>query len=368
MEVKENITKEYAKDMIKYRQIVETAEEVEPAARKLISQVVDKDKLHTLIVETEEGKKYPSLVCIVYVDSMPDVNKSDYERETLPKVYVHELPSGYALYLLTDREKLPLYYRSLTNESVILPLYRPTIKPESELPVEALLTKEGQELIDSLDCEETVVESPEVERRLTLASPSLRLAALFDVYEKGISEAKYNKALKVALSELEKDTYEDGVADNEAAIALVTGKDTSTEKKYLAAVATYLGTPVPEKYKKELVHGYRFYKALRFRDWLYYELLRTEDYKHVETIAAEAAKKIGYKEEYLLEILGDLKPAEGLTVAKLALVKYLHGYLLYGKYFDGITDSRLASYLNVDKATFGEVVNNYKEYYYNIWV
>lgn len=353
---------------IKYRQTVKTAEEVEPAARKLIYQVVEEDRLHTLIMETEEGKKYPSLVCIVYADSMPDVNKSDYERDTLPKVYVLEVPSGYALYLLTDREKLPLYYRSLTNESVILPLHLPTIKPENELPVEALLTKEGQELIDSLDCEEVVVESPEMERRLTLASPSLRLAALFDVYEKGISEAKYNKTLKVALSELEEGIFVEGVADNEVAIALVTGKDTSTEKKYLAAVATYLGTPVPEKYKKELVHGYRFYKAFRFRDWLYYELLRTEDYKHVETIAAEAAKKIGYKEEYLLEIRGDLNPAEGFTAAKLALVKYLHRYLQDGKYFDGITDSRLASYLKVDKATFEEVVSKYNEYEYSLWV
>lgn len=354
--------------MIKYRTTVETAEEVENAARRLLGQVADRERLYTFFVDTMEGTDFPYRVYLGYANEVPRCNQEQYANTVLPIVYCAKKPSGYSLYLLTDRSKLPVYYRSLQNEEIVLPLFQPTIKPESELPVEALLTKEGQELIDSLDSEKRVVESPEVERRLTLASPSLRLAALFDVYEKGISEAKYNKALKVALSELEKDTYEDGVADNEAAIALVTGKDTSTEKKYLAAVATYLGTPIPEKYKKELVNGYRFYKALRFRDWLYYELLRTEDYKHVETIAAEAAKKIGYKEEYLLEILGDLKPAEGLTVAKLALVKYLHRYLQYGKYFDGITDSRLASYLNVEKATFQEIVSRSKDYLRIAWV
>ena len=42
---------------IKYRQTVKTAEEVEPAARKLIYQVVEEDRLLSLIVETEEGNK-----------------------------------------------------------------------------------------------------------------------------------------------------------------------------------------------------------------------------------------------------------------------------------------------------------------------
>lgn len=366
MEVKENITKEYAKDMIKYRQIVETAEEVENAARRLLEQVADRDRLYTFFVDTMEGADFPFRVYLVYADEVPRCNQEQYANTILPIVYCAEKPSGYSLYLLTDRSKLPVYYRSLQNEEIVLPLCQPTIKPESGLPVEALLTKEGQELIDSLDSVERVVESPEVERRLTLASPALRLAALFDVYEKGISEAKYNKALKAALSELEKDTYEGGAVDNEAAIALVTGKDTSTEKRYLAAVATYLGTPVPEKYKKELVHGYRFYKALRFRDWLYYELLRTEDYKHVETIAAEAAKKIGYKEEYLSEII-DTTKVEGVSITKLALVKYLLNYLHWSKYYDGITDSRLADYLNVDKSTFQDIVSRSKEYYLNIW-
>lgn len=345
----------------KYTATVRTAGEVEPAARKLLLQVADKERLFSIVADTEKGSDFPTTLYLVYADETPRNNQEDYSRLTLPKVYTMKGEDSYSLYLLTDREKLPVYYRSLLNEGTILPLLKPTVKPEKALPAEALLTKDGQELIDSLDVGGKVTDWQH-ERRLSLAAPSLRLAALFTVYKKDIPEAKYNKWLKAALGELESDTYEDGVGDNEIAIASVTGKDTSTEEKFLTAVAEYIGAPVPGKYKRELIHGYRFYKSLRFIDWLYYELLRTEDYSYVVSIAPEAAKTVGYKEEYLREITSDGKDVPGASAVKCSLYKYLRHYLAFGKHFDGITDTRLAEYLNVDKSTFQEIVNKSKEY------
>lgn len=68
------------------------------------------------------------------------------------------------------------------------------------------------------------------------------------------------------------------------------------------------------------------------------------------------------KEEYLREIASDKKDVPGTSAVKCSLYKYLRHYLVFGKYFDGITDTRLAGYLNVDKSTFQEIVNKSKEY------
>lgn len=264
----------------------------------------------------------------------------------------------YRLYLLFDEDRLPYYLKHVVDYHFFLPALQPTIKPEAPLPVEALLTYEGarqlDEAIDGGYLNEKGQETPAEKylRKAKEAPKEKRIYAFFDDFgEMTLEEVK---------DALDAGDYDGAVIDAEATLSALTGKQLKTEKDYLSALADFAGKEEVEKYKEELLSSFRFCRAFRFVNFLQYELLRTEDYASVKAHYEEYASAIGYKEEYVDTLLH--KGTEGTSTAlDIALFKYLQHYVQLRTIYDGLSEDRLAEYLNAPKEAIRKVTAITKE-------
>jgi hypothetical protein len=324
------------KKQLNYRGTASTKEEAEALAYQLLQPFMDltKERVTTVTREYADGRQEVRLATSAAEDG----------AEALALPVVHILDFGgegkhYKLYLLFDLKRLPFYFQYQPSIVwTLLPLLQPTIKPEEALPVEVVLTADGARQLQRAlyDSEETVLE-----RHIQTAREAKKEERIYTLWD-NFGELS---PLEVK-AELEAGDYEGGIGDAELILNAVTGKTYRTEKAYLKALAAWAGADAVEKYKEEILEGYRSYKALRFADFLHHSLLFTEDYSYVEAHYKEYASAVGYKEEYApLAHIGDG------TALDAALYMYLKDYLGVRQLFDGLTEDRVAEYLNAPAST-----------------
>jgi len=282
-----------------------------------------------------------------YMDGKQTVCLADAEDNSIapPIVFISDFGGEgkvYKLYLVFDWDRLPFYYK-YRNPVVVdmLPIFAPTIRPAEALPVEVVLTAEGTEKLRKAvyGWEADTVLQRNLRRVQEETEKSMRIYTLFDNFgELSPQEIK---------EEQESGEYEGGIVDAEIVLNSLTGKTYRTEKAYLKDLAAWAGAEAVEKYKTEILEGYRMYKTVRFMDYLQYMLLYTEDFSYVEGHYQEYASAVGYKEEYAtVSYIG-----EG-TVLEAALHEYLRDYLDERSLFDGLTEERVREYLHVPVSTY----------------
>ena len=339
---------------IKYRGLASTKEEAEQMAFKLLGDYastigVEKNK-YTLLTE-EEGRE---LVLLLDDGGEEPIQREEIAKgERTPVVYVRKREEGlYWLYLLFDRDRLPFFFKYADSLQAVLPIFRPTIKPEKPLPVEAVLTLQGtEELEDALEGG-YAKERPHFLRsyvqRAKDAPKELRLFALFD---------NYGEASPMEVKEaLEAGEYDGGAVGAHLILNALTGKTYKTEASFLKALASFAGKEETDKYKEELITSYRLDKALHFVDFLYYELLRTEDYSDVEAHYKEYASAIGFKEEYTEHLhKTETEPEERGSALELALCRYISPFLDVKAIYSGLSEVRLHEYLKIPATTFRRI-------------
>lgn len=327
--------------MIKYTARAATEAEAERIAASLLLQV-SKTGGESFTITTKKRGVFS--YSILGEDSPEDYEKG---QNCTPVVFTYRadgLKYGediYFLYLLFDERRLPFYATQIREKS-ILPLARPQVKPAEEIPVERLLTLEGAELVE--DWKDSTYEidptpSPLEKHLETLrkAPKNLRIYAFFDTFGQSLNAVK---------KELESGDFDRGEADGELLLYAVTGKTHTTEKEYLKDLSEYTGAEVVQKYKKELLSGFRFYKEQRLRDYLLYELYRTEDYSYISQNYEAYASALGV----------NTVEKSGLSLPEKALALYLGGY--NSVFYSGLTEKRLADFLKVPKETLRKIFIN----------
>ena len=349
------------KQYLRYTGHASTKKEAEALAVSLLQQVVETGSQYTVVTQEVLGGN-SERVLLLPTEEEPASPKTPYT----PAVYIHgrkeEKDSLFWVYLLSDRDRLPFYYKYSPTTDVLLPLLRPIQKPEKALPVEAILTYEGAIELDALikgdgggDYASILEKSLNKVKEAANATEELKAYSLFEDF----GDWSLND-IKDALEEGDEDMG--GIADA-SLLNGATGATYKTEKDFLKGLAGLVGKKaekVVEKYKDRLLSSYRFEKAYRFIDWLTLELVRTEDYRGVEAHYKEYASAIGYKEEYTNALLR--KEGKGAATAlELALAKSLKGFIGFSSYFDGISDTRVAAYLNAPEDTIRKIYTDIEE-------
>ena len=317
-----------------YKGTANTKEEAEALALSLLKPFMQEKGIYKTI--TRE-----------YMDGKQTVRLADAEDDSIapPIVFISDFGGEgkvYKLYLVFDWDRLPFYYK-YRNPVIasLLPLFAPTIKPAEALPVEVVLTAEGEKKLRKAvyGWEEDTVLQRNIRRAQEETEESMRIYTLFDSFGE-LSSQEIKEGLEAG-------DYEGGIVDAEIVLNSLTGKTYRTETAYLKDLAAWAGAEAVEKYKTKILEDYRMYKTVRFMDYLHYMLLYTEDFSYVEAHYQEYASAVGYKEEYApVSHIG-----EG-TVLEAALHEYLQDYLDGRSFFEGLTEERVREYLNVPAPTY----------------
>ena len=274
-------------------------------------------------------------------------------REDSPVVYLNKNEVGsesrYFLYLLENEEKLSFCVRCLFDFRIMLPSFRPLQKPTEPLTVEAMRTPRGyRQLEEYFNYGEPVDEHKEDVELFQETDKEKRIYSLFEDY--GVL------SLSDIEEEMEEGLYEGGTIDGEMILSEITGDTYETEEKYLEAVASFCGVEAVEKFKSQLVEGYRFYTVDRYLRYLEYRLRQTEDYAQLKEEEPELARRYGFKREYL-DSLADIGEASTVDVA---LAHVIDNYTSASHLYDGLSSQRIANYMKVPEKSMRLVLANDK--------
>lgn len=308
-------------------------EEAKEAARELLLNYVKPTYNYTLAsttTRTEDGEENSYSLTL-----LPNWVKDIPEEERLrkyPTAFVAQMGStdSYRVYLcLYDR--LPFYAKHLTELPMMLAMLAPTLKPTEPITVEAAHTAEGRELLDmALFCESA---EGNIAEELLNTDKALKVYTLFDNFGTLTPEE--------VKEEIEKGYFDGGVTDVERALTTITGEIYTSEEQYLTALSKLCTATSVKKYKKQIIQAYRFYKAIYFVEWLEYQLRMTEDYGALAEQLPELKKAYGITPQDMETITEDT-----YTEAELALARYLSNYFECTAVYDGLTNQRIAEYLN----------------------
>lgn len=314
-----------------YTKVVEGKEEAKSEARLLLLQNYPPTGDFTLITgnttSQEDGEEIAFSLTLVPSHVEAEITEKERIRN-YPTALVQRINDSdrYRVYVYTY-DRLPFYAKQLVEPLYVLPVLAPALKPEAPLPVEAVHTAQGRELLDARygATEDNIAEE------LITTDKDYRIYTLFDSMGGTIEEVK---------AELDRGIFDGGVTDVERAIN-TEGNIYTTEKEHLTRLTTLCGATAVKKYKKEIVHSYRFYKALYFVEYLEYMLRLTEDY------GAIAEKLPALQAEYgLTANEWEELTEENVTPAEAALSRYLTPYYSSMSLFEGLTYKRVAEYLN----------------------
>lgn len=323
---------------IRFYERASTFEEAKKKAKKLLQQFPEEESTMYYYYDLAQGEKGYLLGKVAHTDRETSTPTDVVRR--YPTALVQALREGaegeagnYSIYVsLYDR--LPFYYKHSNEVAVLARVLQPTPKPTEVIDVEAINTPDGRKRLDAyLSHTEINEEMSEEAETLQTVEQELKIYALYDNFgELSLME------LKEAIDSGE---YDGGIGDGQSALSEVTGETYKTEEEYLTALSNLCGVEAVEQHRKEIVHGYRFYKALHFLQYVEYRLRQTENYATVEAELPELEQKYGIKAEDYKEI-GISREA----LLSTALYRYLREYLNFRPHFNGITDIRVAEYLN----------------------
>ena len=314
-------------------------EEAETKAKELLEQLPKKEGILYHYTTREEAYRVGETEENFFVSLVPtgELYRPSNSLQTFPSVvanHTKRIKEGrYELYLcLYDR--LPFFIKHLEGMERILAILKPTPRPVEALPVEAINTPEGRKTLDAtISRFEPYEEKSEASELLQSVEQELKIYTLYDNFnEYSLEEIKEG---------LETGDYDGGIGDGQSVLSEVTGETYKTEEEYLTALSNLCGVEAVEQHRKQVVHGYRFYKALHFLQYVEYRLRQTENYLTVEAELPELEQKYGIKAEDYTEI-GISREA----LLSTALYRYLREYLNHRAHFNGVTDSRIADYLN----------------------
>ena len=323
---------------IRFYDRASTFEEAKKKAKELLKQFPKEELTLYYNFEQEQGKRGYLLGKVAHTDRVTST-PTDVVRKyptALVQAFREEAEGeagNYSIYVsLYDR--LPFYYRYSNEVAVLVRVLQPTPKPTELIDVEAINTPEGRKRLDAyLSHTEIAEEISEEAEALQAVEQELKIYALYDNFgELSLME------LKEAIDSGE---YDGGIGDGQSVLSEVTGETYKTEEEYLTALSNLCGVEAVEQHRKQVVHGYRFYKALHFLQYVEYRLRQTENYLTVEAELPELEQKYGIKAEDYTEI-GISREA----LLSTALYRYLREYLNHRAHFNGVTDSRIADYLN----------------------
>lgn len=327
--------------MIRYQDRAKTREEAEEKALQLLLQIAgDVSSVETV---TREGKTKED-------EDFLYLNVSLKGKPGEPTVYIRQLKKEtgteageYTLFFVYDKDKLPFYDKHLSDVQLFLPLcYNTLLKPEKELPVEAVLSPEGRDYLEQYFNHGEEL-SHEKDVQLFRETPKgLKLFTLFDSFGE-MTPQEVKEALEAG-------DYDGGEKDGERILAEVLGRPIKDEADYLSTLSELCGAGVVKKYASRLKGGFAFYRVDYALKYLDYTLRLVEDYPTVQEKERELEGKLGSQGKALSEY-----GAEGFTLSEVALARYLAGYFLLPFVFDGLSPQRLADYLNVPSETLRKI-------------
>lgn len=314
-------------------------EEAETKAKELLEQLPKKEGILYHYTTREEAYRVGETEENFFVSLVPtgELYRPSNSLQTFPSVvanHTKRIKEGrYELYLcLYDR--LPFFIKHLEGMERILAILKPTPRPVEALPVEAINTPEGRKTLDAtISRFEPYEEKSEASELLQSVEQELKIYTLYDNFnEYSLEEIKEG---------LETGDYDGGIGDGQLILSEATGETYKTEEEYLNALATICGEDAVEQHRERLSNGFRFYKALFFLQYIEYRLLQTEDYALVEAELPTLVERYVIKEEDL-QAVGESMD----TILRHALNRYLQIYLNFRQFYNGMTDSRVAEYLN----------------------
>ena len=332
--------------MIRYQDRAKTREEAEEKALQLLLKIAgDVSSVETV---TREGKTKED-------EDFLYLNVSLKGKPGEPTVYIRQLKKEtgteageYTLFFVYDKDKLPFYDKHLSDVQLFLPLcYNTLLKPEKELPVEAVLSPEGRDYLEQYFNHGEEL-SHEKDVQLFRETPKgLKLFTLFDSFGE-MTPQEVKEALEAG-------DYDGGEKDGERILAEVLGRPIKDEADYLSELSTLCGAGVVKKYSSRLKGGFRFYRLDYSLKYLDYSLRYSEDYPDTQKREAELETKLGKQDGELSRYGG-----EGFTLSEVALARYLAGYFFIPFVFDGLSPQRLADYLNVPSDTLRKIETSEK--------
>lgn len=333
---------------IRFYATAHSREEAETRAKELLEQLPKKEGILYHYTTREEAYRVGETEESFFVSLVPngELYRPSNSLQTFPSVvanHTKRIKEGrYELYLcLYDR--LPFYLKHLEAMERVLATLRPIPRPVEALPVEAINTPEGRKTLDAILCQYyNEGEKSEASELLKYVEQEYKVYTLYDDFnELSLEDIKQG---------LETGDYDGGVRDGQLILSECTGETYKTEEEYFHALAKICREDTVEQHKEKLSNGFRFYKALHFLQYVEYRLRQTEDYSLVEAELPTLVERYVLRDE-------DLK-AVGLnmdTILRHALKQYLQHYFNLRAHYNGMTDKRVAEYLNAPLSLIQEL-------------